>query len=109
MTILKTTSTTRAPNPPNPCEAPHSKNRCGKNIGKSSKVGAEDVAEAVAQQKRAKGHPYPYESGYGRTGRRGAEMIQYEQRAKRNGRSLTMAVRDYATVEDAAAASVAGR
>lgn len=59
------------------------------------------VEEAVAQQRIRRGDQAPYRSGYGLTGKRNSEMIEFERLAKRNGTSVPKAIRDYKAIEDA--------
>jgi hypothetical protein len=64
-----------------------------------------DIEEAVGQQLAKKGHPDPYEGMHGRDdsfpGGRYEGLEQYAETARRNGRSIQEAVRDYAEVETA--------
>lgn len=61
-----------------------------------------DVEEAVAQQRAKKGDEFPWRSGYGRTGKREAELHRYEELARNSGTTLPKAVRDYHSIESLA-------
>jgi hypothetical protein len=70
-----------------------------KDFGKTSKMDVSAVEEAVASQRRKAGDPFPYRSGFGKTGRRWADLEQYDAEAKRNGTSVPAALHDYTSVE----------